>query len=107
MSAVGEGERVRQWSQLMSRSRCDGVRLQVSDEYWRLKGLHVDLLAGIYDGLIPQENTKWQADTLAAAGAITTYKALHFAHLDLTMSGSDELRTYVMSRLLIEHSASR
>ena len=60
--------------------------------------------AGRSDGVIRRENVVRHYETMRAAGCEVTYKEFEsFGHLDFTFAVKDDLRHYVLSRLLMRH----
>ena len=67
--------------------------------------MHVRMLcAGRTDGIIARENAVKHYNQMQGAGCDVTYKEFEsFGHLDFTFAVKDDLRHYVMSRLLMRH----
>lgn len=60
--------------------------------------------AGRSDGIIARENVIKHYNQMHAAGCDVTYKEFEsFGHLDFVFAVKDDLRHYVMSRLLLRH----
>ena len=58
--------------------------------------------AGRADGVIARENVVKHYNAMRAAGCDVTYKEFEsFGHLDFTFAVKDDLRHYVLSRLLM------
>ncbi len=62
----------------------------------------VDLLAGRADGIVPMTNVLLHFEAMRRAGTRVTYKEFNFGHLDFTFAVKEELRHYVLSRLLLK-----
>lgn len=73
--------------------------LDVMAEYGSF-GCPVDICAGRADGIIAKENVVMHYEAFRAAGARVTFKEFDFGHLDFTFAVKDELRHFVLSRLL-------
>ncbi len=58
------------------------------------------LVSGIHDGIIPVANARKHYSHMRAAGVRVTYREFDYGHMDFTFSNKDELRYYVMGRLL-------
>ena len=62
----------------------------------------VDIMAGKSDGVIAKENVLMHYQELQEANCSVTYKEFDFGHLDFTFAVKDDLRHYVLSRLLMD-----
>lgn len=62
----------------------------------------VDLLAGRADGIVSSANVLLHFDAMRDAGTRVTFKEFNFGHLDFTFAVKEELRHYVLSRLLLK-----
>ena len=62
----------------------------------------VDIMAGQTDGVIAKENVLMHYQKLQEANCSVTYKEFDFGHLDFTFAVKDDLRHYVLSRLLMD-----
>ncbi|KAL0056175.1 hypothetical protein WJX82_008465 [Trebouxia sp. C0006] len=62
----------------------------------------VDIMAGRSDGVIAKENVLMHYQKLQEANCSVTYKEFDFGHLDFTFAVKDDLRHYVLSRLLMD-----
>ena len=75
----------------------------IAGSYGRLD-IPVDIMAGRRDGVIAAENAVEHYERMRGAGCRVTYKEFEsFGHLDFTFAMKDELRHYVLSRLLLRH----
>lgn len=61
----------------------------------------IDIMAGKADGVIHRENVLMHYEAMRKAGCHVTYKEFDFGHLDFTFAVKDDLRSYVLSRLLM------
>lgn len=60
--------------------------------------------AGRTDGVIARENVVKHYEYMHSAGCDVTYKEFEsFGHLDFVFAVKDDLRHYVLSRLLMRH----
>lgn len=73
--------------------------LDVMEEYGSLH-CPVDICAGRADGIIAKENVVVHYEAFKTAGARVTFREFDFGHLDFTFGVKDELRHFVLSRLL-------
>eukprot|EP00873_Tetraselmis_striata_P018859 jgi/Tetstr1/439123/TSEL_002988.t1 len=73
----------------------------VAANYHRLRDLPVDLMAGRRDGVISPENVQRHLHALRAAQVDATLEEFVYGHLDFTFSPKDDLRMYILSRLLL------
>uniref|UniRef100_A0A7R9V3W4 Lipase n=1 Tax=Chlamydomonas euryale TaxID=1486919 RepID=A0A7R9V3W4_9CHLO len=71
----------------------------VAENYARLRGTSVDLIAGVNDGVIGPENIRVHHERLLNAGVDVSYKEFEFGHLDFTFAVKEDLKLYMM-RLL-------
>ncbi|WIA23329.1 hypothetical protein OEZ85_000094 [Tetradesmus obliquus] len=71
----------------------------IGSQYWRLAGLHIDLLAGKCDGIIPPSNVLCHYQAMREQGLQVTYREFEYGHMDFTFSVKEELRYYVMKCL--------
>ena len=62
----------------------------------------IDIMAGSTDGVIALENVLMHYQKLKEANSLVTYKEFEFGHLDFTFAVKDDLRHYVLSRLLMD-----
>ncbi|EIE26467.1 hypothetical protein COCSUDRAFT_39557 [Coccomyxa subellipsoidea C-169] len=75
----------------------------IAANYGRLD-IPVDIMAGRSDGVIARENVVKHYDCMHSAGCDVTYKEFEsFGHLDFVFAVKDDLRHYVLSRLLMRH----
>ncbi|KAK9840957.1 hypothetical protein WJX81_002471 [Elliptochloris bilobata] len=71
---------------------------------YKLLDIPVDIMAGRADGVIARENVLEHYAHMRDAGLNVTYKEFEaFGHLDFTFAIKDDLRHYVLSRLLLRH----
>ena len=75
--------------------------LDIAANYGVLK-MPVDIMAGKSDGVIARENVLMHYQKLKEANCSVTYKEFDFGHLDFTFAVKDDLRHYVLSRLLMD-----
>ncbi|KAL3139966.1 hypothetical protein ABBQ38_004253 [Trebouxia sp. C0009 RCD-2024] len=75
--------------------------LDIAANYGVLK-MPVDIMAGKSDGVIAKENVLMHYQRLQEANCSVTYKEFDFGHLDFTFAVKDDLRHYVLSRLLMD-----
>lgn len=75
--------------------------LDIAKNYHVLK-MPVDIMAGKSDGVIAKENVLMHYQKLQEANCSVTYKEFDFGHLDFTFAVKDDLRHYVLSRLLMD-----
>ena len=73
----------------------------IAENYGFLK-MPVDIMAGKSDGVIAKENVLMHYQKLQEANCSVTYKEFDFGHLDFTFAVKDDLRHYVLSRLLMD-----
>ena len=73
----------------------------IADNYCFLR-MPVDIMAGRSDGVIARENVLMHYKKLQEANCSVTYKEFDFGHLDFTFAVKDDLRHYVLSRLLMD-----
>lgn len=73
----------------------------IAANYHVLK-MPVDIMAGKSDGVIAKENVLMHYQKLQEANCSVTYKEFDFGHLDFTFAVKDDLRHYVLSRLLMD-----
>ncbi|KAL0031744.1 hypothetical protein WJX79_004834 [Trebouxia sp. C0005] len=71
-------------------------------ENYRYLRMPVDIMAGRSDGVIARENVLMHYQKLQEANCLVTYKEFDFGHLDFTFAVKDDLRHYVLSRLLMD-----
>ncbi|KAI8469058.1 MAG: hypothetical protein J3K34DRAFT_424964 [Monoraphidium minutum] len=71
----------------------------IASEYWRLD-IPVDICAGRHDGVIPPANVRRHVTAMAAAGVDVTYREFSYGHMDFTFVTRDELRFWVLSKLM-------
>lgn len=71
----------------------------IGSEYWRID-VPIDLSGGIHDGIIPLINVRTHRDNFQEQGVKYTYKEFEYGHMDFTFMTKDELRYYVMDKLL-------
>ncbi|KAK9810060.1 hypothetical protein WJX72_004140 [[Myrmecia] bisecta] len=72
----------------------------IPDSY-HLLDMPIDIIAGASDGIVAPENVLMHYYHMRQAGCHVTYKEFDFGHMDFTMAVKDELRHYVLSRLLL------
>ncbi|EFN54144.1 hypothetical protein CHLNCDRAFT_53131 [Chlorella variabilis] len=76
--------------------------LDVAASYGLLQGLPVDLVAGGSDGIIAEVDVHSHYEAMRAAGVQVTFKRFqNVGHLDVTFGMKEEIRRYVISRLLL------
>ncbi|KAK9834097.1 hypothetical protein WJX84_003001 [Apatococcus fuscideae] len=68
---------------------------------YHLLDFPIDIMAGRADGVIAKENVLMHYEAMRKAGCRVTYKEFDFGHLDFTFAVKDDLRSYVLSRLLM------
>ena len=68
-------------------------------EYWRLD-MPVDIAAGAADGVIPTANTRRHYRQMREGGVAATYREFDYGHMDFTFATRDELRYWVMAKLM-------
>lgn len=73
----------------------------IAENYSFLR-MPVDIMAGRSDGVIAKENVLMHYQKLQEANCSVTYKEFDFGHLDFTFAVKDDLRHYVLSRLLMD-----
>lgn len=73
----------------------------IAGNYKVLK-MPIDIMAGKSDGVIAKENVLMHYKKLQEANCSVTYKEFDFGHLDFTFAVKDDLRHYVLSRLLMD-----
>jgi len=73
----------------------------IAENYSFLR-MPVDIMAGRSDGVIARENVLMHYQKLQEASCSVTYKECDFGHLDFTFAVKDDLRHYVLSRLLMD-----
>ncbi|GFH31593.1 uncharacterized protein HaLaN_30666, partial [Haematococcus lacustris] len=71
----------------------------VAQQYWRLGDVPIDLVAGLFDGVIPPDNVRTHYKAMKAAGLQVSLKEFEFGHLDFTFAVKEDLKRYLM-RLL-------
>ena len=71
----------------------------IAADYHRLD-VPVDIIAGRHDGVVARENVVQHYLKLQAAGCRVSFKEFQLGHLDFVFSVKDELRHYLLSRLL-------
>ena len=69
---------------------------------YHVLNMPVDIMAGKSDGVIAKENVLMHYQKLQEANCSVTYKEFDFGHLDFTFAVKDDLRHYVLSRLLMD-----
>lgn len=69
---------------------------------YHVLNMPVDIMAGKSDGVIAKENVLMHYQELQEANCSVTYKEFDFGHLDFTFAVKDDLRHYVLSRLLMD-----
>lgn len=69
---------------------------------YHVLNMPVDIMAGKSDGVIAKENVLMHYQKLQEANRSVTYKEFDFGHLDFTFAVKDDLRHYVLSRLLMD-----
>ncbi|KAK9810435.1 hypothetical protein WJX72_010667 [[Myrmecia] bisecta] len=72
----------------------------IADGYKYLD-MPIDIMAGRSDGVIAPENVIMHYNSMRKAGCHVTLKEFDFGHLDFTFAVKDDLRHYVLSRLLL------
>ena len=65
--------------------------------------LQVDIVAGKLDGVIAPQNVRRHYLRMKAAGCKVSFREFNFGHLDFTFAHKDDLRHFVLSRLLARH----
>lgn len=60
-------------------------------------------MAGRMDGVIAPQNVRQHYQCMKAAGCNVTFREFNFGHLDFTFAYKDDLRHFVVSRLLARH----
>ena len=73
----------------------------IAAQYGQLK-MPIDLLGGKFDGIIDLENIVMHYSHMKKAGCHVTFKTFLYGHLDFTFAVREDLRHYVLSRLLLE-----
>jgi hypothetical protein len=68
-------------------------------EYWRLD-IPVDIIGGSCDGVIPPVDVRRHVALMQEQGVAVSYREFDYGHLDFTFTCRDELKHYVMQRLL-------
>ena len=75
--------------------------IDIADNYSALK-MPIDIMAGTSDGVIAKENVEMHYRKMQRANCSVTYKEFNFGHLDFTFAMKEDLRHYVLSRLLLD-----
>ena len=63
----------------------------------------VDIVAGKMDGVIAPQNVVRHYHHMKAAGCHVSFREFNFGHLDFTFAYKEDLRHFVLSRLLMRH----
>jgi lysosomal acid lipase/cholesteryl ester hydrolase len=71
----------------------------VAAEYWRID-VPVDVCAGSHDGVIPPADVRRHVAAMRGAGVDVSYREFSYGHLDFTFATRDELRYWVLSKLM-------
>lgn len=72
----------------------------LANNYHYLRGISIDLVAGSKDGVVSRDDVLMHYDTLEKAGVEVSFKEFDVGHLDMTFAHKDQVRQYVLRRLM-------